>query len=148
MKKSLYSFDELKIDLKTIINQIKNSAFEPELILSINRGGCIPGIYLSHFLKVPHEVISIQFRDGSGNNDFDLNKYVKNKKRILVIDDINDTGKTFGKIKKSIQHTDCKVKYCALLDNSQSSQKIDFQGKSINKFIEPIWYIFPWENWW
>ena len=148
MKKCLYSFDDLKMGLKTIIKQIKFSSYEPELILSINRGGCIAGVYLSHYLKVPHEVISIQFRDGDGHNDLDLSKHIKNKKSVLIVDDINDTGKTFGEIKKSIKYINCDVKYCALLDNSQSSQEIDFQGKSINKSIYPIWYIFPWENWW
>ena len=148
MKKCLYSFDDLKMGLKTIIKQIKFSSYEPELIISINRGGCIAGVYLSHYLKLPHEVISIQFRDGDGYNDFDLNKHIKNKKSVLIVDDINDTGKTFGEIKKSMKHINCDVKYCALLDNTQSSQKIDFHGKLINKSIYPIWYIFPWENWW
>ena len=81
MKKCLYSFDDLKMGLKTIIKQIKFSSYEPELILSINRGGCIAGVYLSHYLKVPHEVISIQFRDGDGHIDFDLSKHIKNKKK-------------------------------------------------------------------
>ena len=33
------------------------------------------------------------------------------------------------------------------MDNIQSRQKIHFRGKSINKSIDPLWYIFPWENW-
>ena len=55
---------------------------------------------------------------------------------------------TFGEIKKTTEMNHSDVKLCALLDNVASSQKIDFRGKSINKSIDPLWYIFPWENWW
>lgn len=149
MKTCQYTIDDLNVDLKSIIKEIETVSYSPELVLSINRGGCIPGIYLSHYFKVPHKVINIQLRDGDGNIEVDLNKkYLTNKKRILVVDDINDTGKTFEEIKKITTKIDCEIKLCALIDNVQSTQKIDFRGKSINKSTDPLWYIFPWENWW
>ena len=149
MRTCLYSIEDLNIDLKAIVEQIKLATYSPELIISINRGGCIPGIYLSHYLKVPHKVINVQLRDGDSNIDIGLQKnFLVNKKRVLIVDDINDTGKTFEEIKKITENYNCNIKLCALLDNTQSSQKIDFRGKSINKSIDPLWYIFPWENWW
>ena len=149
MKTCQYTIDDLNVDLKSIIKEIETVSYSPELVLSINRGGCIPGIYLSHYLKVPHKVINIQLRDGDGNIELDLHKkYLINKKRILVVDDINDTGKTFKEIEKITNNNDCDFKFCALLDNIQSHQKIHFRGKSINKSNDPLWYIFPWENWW
>ena len=33
------------------------------MIISINRGGLVPGVYLSHALKVPHYPIHYQTRD-------------------------------------------------------------------------------------
>jgi len=149
MNRCFYTSEDLNLGLNKIIQQINFSLYKPELIISVNRGGCIPGVYLSHYLKVPHKVISIQFRDGHGEIEVDyINKYIKNKKRVLIVDDINDTGKTFGEIRRMIDNEDSDVKFCALLDNSKSSEKIDFHGKSINKSIDPIWYVFPWENWW
>ena len=150
MRTCLYSIEDLNIDLKAIVEQIKLASYSPELIISINRGGCIPGIYLSHYLKVPHKVINVQLRDGDSNIDIGLQKkFLVNKKRVLIVDDINDTGKTFKEIKKKImENYNCNIKLCALLDNTKSIQKIDFRGKSINKSIDPLWYIFPWENWW
>ena len=91
-----YSIDDLNVDLKTIVRQIELESYSPELILSINRGGCIPGIYLSHYLKVSHVVVNIQLRDGDTNKKYYLQKKdFLNKKRVLIVDDINDTGKTF-----------------------------------------------------
>ena len=149
MKTCQYTIDDLNVDLKSIIKEIETVSYSPELVLSINRGGCIPGIYLSHYLKVSHVVVNIQLRDGDSNKKYFLQKKdFLNKKRVLIVDDINDTGKTFEEIKKITTKIDCEIKLCALLDNVQSSQKIDFRGKSINKSIDPLWYIFPWENWW
>ena len=149
MKTCKYTIEDLNIDLKSIVQQIEFESYHPELVLSINRGGCIPGIYLSHYLKVPHKVINVQLRDGKSDTEHYLNKKdLINKKRVLIVDDINDTGKTFEIIRKITANVNCAIKLCALLDNSQSSQKIDFRGKSINKSIDQLWYIFPWENWW
>ena len=55
---------------------------------------------------------------------------------------------SFEEIKKITTNIDCEIKLCALIDNVQSAQKIDFRGKSINKSTDSLWYIFPWENWW
>ena len=74
MRTCLYSIEDLNIDLKAIVEQIKLASYSPELIISINRGGCIPGIYLSHYLKVPHKVINVQLRDGDRNIDIGFQK--------------------------------------------------------------------------
>ena len=51
MKKSIYSINEMHNAIKQIVEQINISGFDPEVIVSINRGGCIPGVYLSHFFR-------------------------------------------------------------------------------------------------
>ena len=97
MVKKIYSISDMKKDLEKIINQIKIYKLDPELVISINRGGCIPGIYLSHYLKKTHRVIDIQLRDGDSKPNFDVLKdSLNNFNKILIIDDINDSGSTFG----------------------------------------------------
>ena len=62
-KKSYFTIDDMKTALSKIISQMESSNFTPEIIFSINRGGCIPGVYLSHRINVQHKVIDIQLRD-------------------------------------------------------------------------------------
>ena len=62
-KKSYFTIDDMKSALSKIISQIESSNFTPEIIFSINRGGCIPGVYLSHAINVQHKVIDVQLRD-------------------------------------------------------------------------------------
>ncbi len=95
-----YSINEMQNAIIKIIEQMKSSNWLPEIILSINRGGCIPGVYLSHRIEKPHKVIDIQLRDSLISPNFSVLKdSISKNKRVLIIDDINDTGKTFSLIK-------------------------------------------------
>ena len=144
MKKNIISVDEINYALKEIVKQIDISGFEPEIIVSINRGGCIPGVYLSHFLNKPHKMVDIKSID---NLKISLNT-LKKFKSALIIDDINDTGKTFTIIKETFDNTNAEIRYAALINNISSKTKIEYHGQIINKKENPIWYVFPWENWW
>jgi len=54
-----FTYEEMIDSIKNISDQLSQSKFDPEIIISINRGGCIPGIYLSHYIDKPHEVIKL-----------------------------------------------------------------------------------------
>ena len=144
MKKSIYSINEMHNAIKQIVEQINISGFDPEVIVSINRGGCIPGVYLSHFLDKPHKMIDIKLVDSSENKF----SFFKKNKLILIIDDINDTGRTFDFVKKTFNDSDCEIRFAALINNVTSKTKIDYHGQLIDKSENPVWYVFPWENWW
>ena len=144
MKKSIYSINEMHNAIKQIVEQINISSFDPEVIVSINRGGCIPGVYLSHFLDKPHKMIDIKLPDSSENKF----SFFKKNKLILIIDDINDTGSTFDFVKKTFNDSDCEIRFAALINNVTSKTKIDYHGQLIDKSENPVWYVFPWENWW
>jgi len=145
MKKSIYSINEMHTAIKEIAEQIDISGFNPEVIISINRGGCIPGVYLSHFLEKPHKMIDIKSLSDNSKNEF---SFLKKNKSMLIIDDINDTGNTFDFVKKIFKDSDCEIRFAALINNITSKTKIDYHGQLIDKSDNPFWYVFPWENWW
>lgn len=142
-----FSIEDMQFALLDITKQIQGSTWIPEVILSINRGGCVPGVYLSHSIKTPHKVIDIQLRDSNNIPNLDVLKYSINRyKTILIIDDINDTGATFNFIKKNIIDKTKEVRYAALVDNISSDFKVDYKGKVIDKSKTPSWIVFPWEK--
>ena len=145
MKKSIYSIDEMHNAIREIVKQINISGFNPEVIISINRGGCIPGVYLSHFLEKPHKMIDIKSLNDNSKNEF---SFLKKNKSMLIIDDINDTGNTFDFVKKIFKDSDCEIRFASLINNVTSKTKIDYHGQLIDKSNNPFWYVFPWENWW
>ena len=145
MKKSSYSINEMHNAIRQIVEQINISGFNPEVIVSINRGGCIPGVYLSHFLDKPHKMIDIKSLNDNSEN---ISSFFRKNKLVLIIDDINDTGKTFDFVKKTFNNLDCEIRFAALINNVTSKTKIDYHGQLIDKSESPVWYVFPWENWW
>ena len=69
-----------------IEDQMVHSNWMPSLIIGINRGGCIPGVYLSHRLKIPHEVIDIRLRDHKAKPNLSvLEKAYAFQKKILIV---------------------------------------------------------------
>lgn len=146
MDKEYYSIDNLNTDILSIISQVRSANLKIDIILSVNRGGCIPGVYLSHGLKLPHKVIDLQLRDGKNIPNSNSVKNLKiNSKKILIIDDINDTGSTFIHLNRIINANNTKKYFACLINNIGSKFQVEFYGRSINKVEKPSWYVFPWE---
>jgi xanthine phosphoribosyltransferase len=143
---------EKYIPYKTILEYIKileininESNWNPDLILSINRGGCVPGVFLSHKMGVRHEVYSFDFNRDSKIDSL-YNKIVSNHTSVLIIDDINDTGNTLSKISEMFKEHLSKLKFAVLINNKSSSFEVDYYSGQIDKSTDNSWIVFPWEN--
>ena len=149
MEKTYFKIEEMIDSIRNISEQLTNSNFDPEVIISVNRGGCVPGIYLSHYIDRPHEVINIELRDS--NKEPDLNS-IKEKisqfTSVLIIDDINDSGKTISVIKDLSKNLITKIHFAVLINKSESTSKVEYYGRTVNSKLNDYWYVFPWENWW
>ena len=148
IKKSYFTTGQMRNALIQIEDQMVHSNWMPTIILGINRGGCIPGVYLSHRLNTPQEVLDIRLRDHTTTPNLSvLEKAFAFQKKILIIDDINDTGDTFNYIVKNFGKGDGRIKFAALIHNKPSKAKVDYLGYEIDKSKDPAWIIFPWEQW-
>jgi xanthine phosphoribosyltransferase len=143
---------EKYIPYKTILEYIKileininESNWNPDLILSINRGGCVPGVFLSHKMGVRHEVYSFDFNRDSKIDSL-YNKIVSNHTSVLIIDDINDTGNTLSNICEVFKEHLSKLKFAVLINNKSSSFEVDYYSGQIDKSTDNSWIVFPWEN--
>ena len=149
MEKIYFTIEEMIDSIKKISVQLVDSKFDPEVIISINRGGCTPGIYLSHYLDKPHEVINIELRDSSVEPDLiSIKEKIKQFNSVLIIDDINDSGKTIGVIRDLSKHLSTNIHFAVLINKSESKSKVEYYGKMVNNKLLDNWYVFPWENWW
>jgi len=145
--KTYFTNIQMRNSLIQIEDQMAHTPWMPTVILGINRGGCIPGVYLSHRLKVPHEPLDVRLRDHKNIPDIDRLRTNYNKgERILVLDDINDTGSTFNYITKYFGKPN-NVKSGAVINNKSSLSEIDYFGYEIDKNKDDQWIVFPWEEW-
>ena len=117
-KKNYFTTGQMRNALIQIEDKMVHSNWMPSVILGINRGGCIPGVYLSHRLNTAHEVLDIRLRDHTAKPDLRvLEKAFAFQKKILIIDDINDSGATFQYILDNFGNaTSCLVRlFCVPL---------------------------------
>ena len=106
-------------------------------IVALGRGGFVPGVQLSHMLNIPLVPLMWQTRDGQSAEKYVTDKYS------LIIDDINDSGRTLVEV--TSQNTWVEGYCTAVLINKPSSQykEVDFYSE-IGE--DNVWYEFPWET--
>lgn len=139
-----------------IVRDITISGWKPELVIGLTRGGLAPAVCMSHWFNIPMMPIRISFRDWVEQQDLNvLVEKVLDRTNILIIDDINDTGKSLTTIQQVINErvgehvfTSGQVKTAALVNNLGSVFEVDYVGMEIDKREQDRWIVFPWEAWW
>ena len=141
MKTIKYPYNEYKKDLNTLVKQIQKKKVKYDFVLGVERGGLIPAVHLSHRLGIPFKTLSwsSQLKDGSM-----LTWFILRNKKILLVDDIVDSGKTFLEIFGKYWDMDTAV----LIYNNINESKIkpDYYGRMINRKDTPEWFDFWWEK--
>ena len=147
VEKLYFTNIQMRNALIQIEDKLVHDMWLPDIVLGVNRGGCIPGVYLSHRLKKEHAVIDVRLRDHAAKPNLSvLEREFAFQKKILIIDDINDTGATFQYIIDNFGRHD-RIRYAAVINNRPSPVKIDYYGYEIDKNDNPQWVVFPWEEW-
>jgi hypoxanthine phosphoribosyltransferase len=159
MKKMIVTNDMVKSYCSEIIYQMVADNWKPELIIGITRGGALPAVMLSHFFKVKMVGLDVSLRDNSDLGQ-ETNAWAAddahNGKKILIVDDINDSGATINWIVKDWSFPPDGIKWednvrFAVMVNNEASKAIvtpSYSGTSINKAEEDVWVVFPYEEWW
>ena len=153
VEKLYYTFENLKDDLMTVIRLMTLNGYIPEVIVGPARGALIPGTMLSHYYNIPFQSFLYQLRDIDKEQDEAHLRAILDRnrgKRILIIDDINDSGATLLGISKIVESSGVAndVKYSVLFTKTQSGfQDISWSAKTLTPDNNP-WVVFPYEEWW
>jgi len=126
VKKAYVSWDDIELDVEKIVAQIS----DVDYVVGIPRGGLIIAVMISHRLDIKHMTIDHLEKLEEFGLDID-------KKRILVVDDISDSGQTLKRFIKEgyttatldVRHTTVAVPehYANWIDNAD-------------------WIVYPWER--
>jgi hypoxanthine phosphoribosyltransferase len=180
IRKHYYSWLDLERACTKIAFQMYADMWRPDYIVGITRGGNVPATILSNMLNVRCEALKVSLRDDTQGPESNLWMaedafgYVPQeeqttlksrwdpakRKKILVVDDINDTGATFNWIKEDWQSS-ClpnettawnavwghNVRFAVLTENLSSTfDGVKYHAHEVNKAEEDIWLVYPWEN--
>ena len=102
---------------------------------------------MSHWLQKPFKPIKAALRDFPEWEDY-LPR--KTDKRVLIVDDVCDSGETFHKIKTFITEraNGVDVRFAVLWWNNECNFEPHYYAQECAKDSEDIWIHFPWEHWW
>ena len=149
IKKHYYSWQDIEDMCTNIVKQMYVDNYKPDHIVGLTRGGNIPATIISNMLDIPCEAMKVSFRnDDRVDRDHWLSAFAMEKK-ILIVDDINDTGTTFEWIWNdwelgNIVHG---VKFATLTENLASEfENVSYHVHEVNKAEEDVWLVYPWEN--
>lgn len=181
MKKVYYTWRQVQGAVLEIARQMQEHNWRPDYIVGITRGGAIPAVLLSQYTGIPMRPLQVSLRDSQdcvsdlgmaedaiGAVPFEDSpkwggfKHVeKLKKKILVVDDINDSGATINWIKQdwpSGCYPDSEewkyiwgdnVRFAVLTHNLSSEFKDpDYYNWTVNKAEDDCWLVYPWEEFW
>ncbi len=152
MEKVNYSYEDFQTGINVITRWILDDNYRPDYIVGVVRGGAIPGIYLSHRLGIPIQLVHWATRDiGIVENEDNcwIPEDLVAGKKILIIEDIIDSGLSIASLKASWQKSvfdlipQDAIKIAALWYNKDNPNhvKCDFYHKKHNR----EWITFPWE---
>ena len=153
MNKLWYTWDQMRNDCHVLVRDIVLDDFDPEVIVGLSRGGLTPGVMLSHWFKKPFKSVKSSLRDFPEWEDY-LPK--KTDERVLIVDDICDSGETFDRIKSYIKgprinqpmELPVEVRFATLWWNNECNVEPHYYVNEIAKDSTGTWIHFPWESWW
>jgi uncharacterized protein len=164
MKKIYYSWQDVENQTQEILRQLQRDAWIPDYVVGLTRGGLVPANLISQYLEVPMECLKVSLRDDTHGPESNLwmSEDAFEQKRILIVDDINDSGATLNWIREDWMSSNLPdnpkwkeiwgdtVRVAVLVDNEASASELNvsYSAVDLNKAEEDVWIVFPWEDWW
>ena len=134
---------------RELATKIAEDGFRPDLILAIARGGLFPAGALGYALDVKNlHMINVEFYTGVDERlpmpvvlppvplPVDLSGA-----RVLIADDVADTGATLGLVKDFCADHVADVRCAVIYEKSRSAVKCEY----VWRYTE-LWIDFPWSS--
>ena len=128
---------------------IADDGFRPDLILAIARGGMFVAGALGYALSVKNlHLMNVEFYNGVGST-LDMPVMLPpvpsavdfSRKKVLIADDVADTGKTIELVRNFIAGHVAEVRCAVVYEKPASLVKCDYVWKRTDR-----WINFPWSS--
>ena len=156
-KKQYLSADAFLHDAWRLAAQVKASGWKPDILIALWRGGAAVGVSLHEYFKVSgwdvrHIPLKCASYSGIGENAgevvFTLGEEIfgmlRPGDRVLVVDDVFDTGKTAKAVSERVAKTGAEMRLACVYwkpEKNKTGMKPDYFVKDVG--LE--WIVFPHE---
>ena len=138
-----YGYEEFLKDSKKLLEKIK--PYSPDTILIIARGGLSLGHILSIGLGVrqTYSINSISYDENKQKDDIQISNIpdLSQSKKILIVDDIIDSGRTMENviIKLQSSYEKCNYKIATIFYKQTACISPEFYINEANEWIDFFW---------
>ncbi|QVQ50870.1 phosphoribosyltransferase [Spiractinospora alimapuensis] len=137
--------------VRDLAQMVAADGFEPDIILSVARGGLFVAGGLGYALDVKNlHVVSVEFYTGVGTTlDMPVmlppvpNAVDLTRKRVLVADDVADTGKTLKLVYDFCHEHVAEVRSAVIYEKSTSLVRCDYVWRRTDQWINFPWSVLP-----
>jgi hypoxanthine phosphoribosyltransferase len=140
-------YERFGVAVRELAQVIADDGYEPDLVLSIARGGVFVAGGLAYALDCKNlHLVNVEFYTGVGTTlDMPVmlapvpNAIDFTDKKVLIADDVADTGKTLKLVHDFCVEHVAEVRSAVIYEKSQSLVKCDYVWKRTD-----AWINFPW----
>ncbi|SMO50033.1 hypothetical protein SAMN06266982_10485 [Propioniciclava tarda] len=132
---------------RELTQMVLDSGFEPEIVLSITRGGLLPAGAIAYALDNKNiHIINVEFYTGVDQRlpepvflpPLPATTYLDGA-TVLIVDDVADTGETLKLVREFCDKHAVESRVAVLYEKSRSVIKCDYVWKRTDQ-----WITFPW----
>jgi len=140
-------WDELGSGTRALADQVAADGFKPDIILGISRGGLLVAGALAYALGVKNTfTMSVEFYTGVDER-LDMPMILPpvphlvdlHEARVLIADDVADTGQTLVLVKDFLEGKVAEVKIAVLYEKPRSVVQCEYVWSRTDR-----WIVFPW----
>lgn len=145
MEKYYYGYDEFLRDSLNLSKQLKE--YEPDTLLAVARGGVTLGHFLASALDTRRlfTINSIHYEETKKLDTFDIFNIpdLTDAKKVVIIDDIIDSGETMREILKLLgeKFPNTEFKVATIFYKPTAVLEADFKVKQAHEWIDFFWEI-------
>jgi xanthine phosphoribosyltransferase len=141
-----YSYEALEADMRALLPACRR--YDPDLIVALARGGMIGAQLLAYGLDVRTVgLLRVASYDDASQRDtvtIDGECGAQRAERILIVDDIVDSGKTLKEVKTHLKalYPEAEIKCAAPWYKQTACEQPDFRCREATEWIEFFWDRF------
>ena len=140
-------WDDLGVGSRELARQVAGDGFRPDFILGISRGGLLVAGALAYALGVKNTfTMSVEFYTGVDER-LELPMILPpvpdlvdlDEARVLVADDVADTGQTLVLVKDFLEGKVGEVRIAVMYEKPRSAVQCEYVWSRTDR-----WIVFPW----
>jgi hypoxanthine phosphoribosyltransferase len=145
------SYEQFGVSVRELAQTIADDGYEPDVVLSIARGGVFVAGGLAYALDCKNiHLVNVEFYTGVGTtlpmpvmlapvpNAIDFSD-----KKVLITDDVADTGKTLKLVRDFCLGAVAEVRSAVIYEKTQSLVKCEYVWKRTDDWINFPWSVLP-----